>query len=200
MHEDLRDLTRIQDIKGLEQLVLLLPEKIGLPLSVNSLKNDLLVNHKTVSLWLESLKKVYLVFSVMPWSEKISRAIKKESKYYFFDWTMVNNEGPRFENLIAVSLLRLINRWNELGLGEFELRYIRNQEGKEVDFVIIKNQKPLVLFEAKKSGTDLSKTGVYFSRLLNLPYYQLTAENDVVEEYPNNNYLISAWRLLGLLG
>ncbi len=200
VREDLRDLTRIQDIKGLEQLVLLLPERIGSPLSINSLKNDVLVNHKTVSLWLESLKKVYLIFSIMPWSKRLSRAIKKEPKYYFFDWTMVRDEGARFENLIAVSLLCLISRWNELGIGNFELRYIRNQEGKEVDFVIIKNQIPIALFEAKKGGTDISKAGVYFNKLLNIPYYQLISETDIVEEYPNNIYLISAWRILGLLG
>ena len=200
IHEDLRDLTRIQDIKGLEQLVLLLPERVGSPLSINSLREDLMVNHKTVSLWLEALKKVYLVFSIMPWSKKIARAIKKESKYYFYDWTMVANEGTRFENLVAVSLLRLINRWNELGIGDFELRYIRNQEGREVDFVIVKDLEPIALFEAKKSGTDISKDGIYFSKFLNLPYYQLVSETDIAEEYPDNIYIIAAWRMLGLLG
>lgn len=196
----MRDLTRIHDIKGLEQLVLLLPERVGSPLSINSLTRDLLVNHKTVSLWLEALKKVYLIFSIMPWTKKISRAIKKESKYYFFDWTMVMDDGAKFENLIAVSLLRLVQRWNELGLGNFDLRYIRNQEGKEVDFVIVKDHEPLALFEAKKSDTNISKSGIYFNRVLNVPYYQLISSHDIVEEFPDNNYLVSAWRIMAVLG
>jgi len=200
INEDLRDLTRIRDIKGIEQLLLLLPERIASPLSINSLKDDLQVNHKTVANWLEALKKIYLVFSIMPWSKSISKAIKRENKFYFYDWTMIDNEGARFENLIAVSLLRLVNRWNELGLGNFELRYIRNQQGQEVDFVLIKDRKPLALFEAKKSETNISKSGVYFSKMLNVPYYQLVSEQDIVEAYPENRYILSSWRFLGLLG
>ena len=200
IHEDLRDLTRIQDIKGIEQLLLLLPERAASPLSINSLKNDLQVNHKTVSNWLEALKKIYLIFSIMPWSKSISKAIKKEAKFYFFDWTFVSDEGARFENAIAVFLLRLVCRWNELGLGNFELRYIRNQQGQEVDFVVIKDNAPFALFEAKKSDTDILKSGSYFSRLLKIPYYQLVSDCDIVEEYPDNRYVVSAWRFLGLLG
>lgn len=200
IHEDLRDLTRIQDIKGIEQLVLLLPERVASPLSINSLKEDLQVNHKTVSNWLEALKKVYLIFSVMPWSKSISRAIRKEEKFYFFDWTMIDDEGARFENATAVFLLRLISRWNELGLGDFELRYIRNQQGQEVDFVVIKNQKPLALFEAKKGETSISKSAVYFNKLLQIPYYQLVSDSDIAEAYPDQKYVLAAWRFLGLCG
>lgn len=200
IHEDLRELTHIQDIKGVEQLLLLLPGKIGSPLSVNSLRDDLQVNHKTVSNWLEMLKKIYLVFSIMPWSKRISRAIRKEAKFYFFDWMMVDDEGARFENAIAVFLLRLISRWNELGLGDFELRYIRNHQGQEVDFVIIKDREPLVLFEAKKTDTGISKSGIYFNNLLRIPYYQIVSDYDLVEAYSGNKYIVSAWRFLGLLG
>lgn len=200
IHEDLRELSRIQDIKGIEQILLLLPERIGSPLSLNSLKNDLLVNHKTIANWLEALKKIYLVFSLMPWSESISKAIKKEAKFYFFDWAIVNDEGARFENAIAVFLLGLVYRWNELGIGNFDLRYIRNQQGHEVDFIIIKDLKPLALFEAKKGNINLSKSGTFFSKLLEIPYYQLVADEDIMEAYPNHRYVLSAWRILPLLG
>lgn len=122
--EELRDLTRINDIKGIEQLLLLLTDKIGSPISINSLLEDLQVNYRTVENWLEAFKKIYLVFSIMPWTKKISRAIKKAQKYYFFDWPLVKNKGAQFENAVAVFLLRLISRWNELGIGNYELRYI----------------------------------------------------------------------------
>ena len=200
INEDLRDLTRIHDIKGIEQLLLLLPERVASPLSVNSLKGDLQVNHKTVTNWLEALKKIYMVFSIIPWSKSISKAIKRENKFYFYDWTMVSDEGAKFENFVAVSLLRLVNRWNELGLGDFELRYIRNQQGQEVDFVLIKDNKPFALFEAKKNEDNISKSGLYFSRMLKIPYYQIVSDKDIVEAYPENKYILSAWRFLGLLG
>lgn len=200
LYEDLRELSRIQDVKGIEQLLLMLPERVGSPLSVNGVREDLEVNHKTAVNWLEALKKIYLVFSIMPWTKSISRAIRKEHKVYFFDWTMVEDEGARFENAVAVFLMRMVERWNEMGIGDFALRYLRTREGKEVDFLVVKNQRPMVLFEAKSSESNISKHGVYFSKALKVPYFQLVMRNDIVEAYPENRYVISAWRFLGLLG
>ncbi len=200
LYEDLRDLSRIQDIKGVEQLLLMLPERVSSPLSINSLREDLKVNHRTVSNWIEALKKIYLIFSVMPWSRHIAKAIKKEPKIYFFDWTMVPKKGACFENLVAVSLLRLVCRWNELGLGDFDLRYIRNHQGMEVDFLIIKDQQPLALFEAKETDLEPTRAGAYFQKQLQIPYFQIVNHFDGIEAWPDQKYTVSASRLLSLLG
>jgi len=200
IYEDLRDLTKIQDMKGVEQLALLLPERITSPLSINSLREDLGVNHRTVSGWIEGLKKIFLIFSIMPWSKHISKAIKKENKVYFYDWTLVDNPGARFENMVAVSLLRMVCRWNELGLGDFDLRYIRNHQGKEVDFLIVKDRQPLALIEAKTTDRTLSNSGQYFKRYLNIPFYQLVENFSDVEVFKNNCYIFSAVRFLSLAG
>jgi predicted AAA+ superfamily ATPase len=198
--EDLRDLTKINDVKGIEQLMLILPEKIGSPLSVNSLREDLRVNHKTVSNWLDAFKKIYLAFSVMPYAKSISRALVKESKYYFYDWTMADDEGARFENAVAVSLLRIVNRWNELGVGDFDLRYIRNSQKQEVDFVITNGTRPLALFEAKASDDAFSPACRLFARALKVPCYQLVARADREEALPDNCFVLPAWRMLAVLG
>ncbi|MDY6861520.1 MAG: DUF4143 domain-containing protein, partial [Thermodesulfobacteriota bacterium] len=187
-------------IKGVEQLLIMLPELAASPLIINSLREDLQVNHRTIRGWIEALKKIYLVFSVMPWSRHISKAIRKEPKVYFYDWTMVTNKSSRFENLVAVSLLRMVSRWNELGLGDFELRYIRNHQGKEVDFLIIKNQEPFALFEAKESDLKPSAAVTYFKKLLKIPYFQVVAYFDGIETLPDQNYIVAAFRLLSLLG
>ena len=200
LYEDLRDLSRIQDLKGVEQLLLMLPERVGAPLSINSLREDLQVNHRTVSNWIEALKKIYLVFSVMPWSRQISKAVRKETKLYFYDWTMVSDEGACFENLVAVTLLRLVCRWNELGLGDFDLRYIRDHQGREVDFLLIKDGRPLALFEAKKSALEPNVAGSYFKSRLKIPYFQIVEHFDGVEAWPDQKYVVAAARLLSLLG
>ena len=112
----------------------------------------------------------------MPWSKKISKAIKKESKIYFYDWTMVRDRGACFENLMAVALLRLVCRWNELGLGDFDLRYVRNHQGKEVDFLIVKDLAPFALFEAKESQVEPARSGTYFQTRLQVPYFQVVEQ------------------------
>lgn len=156
IHEDLRDLTKITHIKKLETLLYLLPEKIGGPLSLNSLRQSLESAHGSISAWLSALKKVYLIFSVPPWSARLARALRKEEKYYFWDWGIVTGKGERFENFIAVQLERAVAAWNEWGRGSFKLFYYRTKDGEEVDFVIADRQKVYLLIEVKAGEENLS--------------------------------------------
>ena len=66
------------------------------------------------------------------------------------------DEGARFENLVACHLLKAVDMWNDLGLGEYALFYVRNKAKAEVDFLISKNGAPWFLVEAKTSDTKIS--------------------------------------------
>lgn len=162
LQEDLRDLTKIAQIGKLETLMYLLPERVGSPLSLNALKQVLECAHASVVLWLEALKKVYLVFSLSPWTARLSRSVRKEEKYYFWDWGMVEDPPKRFENFIAVQLQRAVSAWNELGKGNYELYYLRTKDGREVDFAIADRKRVYVLVEAKMSEENLSPQLAYF--------------------------------------
>jgi predicted AAA+ superfamily ATPase len=130
----------------------------------------------------------------------VSRAIKKEKKLYFYDWSLLSDSGSRFENLIAVTLLKMVARFNEKGLGDFEVSYIRDREKREVDFVILKKYKPIGLIEAKESDLKVSKAGKYFSRRLNVPIFQVVLNAKKIEPFPENNYIIPALHFLRLTG
>lgn len=198
--EEVRDLSRITDIKDLEMLVEILPTKVGSQLSIPSLSEDLGKKYDTIRNWIEILKGVYLVFTLRPWHKLIVRAIKKETKLYFFDWSLMADSGVRFENLLAVSLLRMAVRFTEKGLGEFEVRYIRDREKREVDFVLVKDNKPLALFEAREGGRDISKHGLFFSEKLGIPFYQIVHRAHKVEAFPGDCYIIPAENFLMLTG
>jgi predicted AAA+ superfamily ATPase len=198
--EDVRDLSRIADLKGLEHLVDLLPSRVGSPLSINSLREDLGIHHGTLVNWIEVLKELYLIFTIRPWHLNILRSIKKEAKLFFFDWSILPDPGKRFENLLALSLLRMATRFTETGLGSFEVMYIRDKEKREVDFVLIKDNQPLALFEAKDGDSEISSSGKYFSQRLGIPFYQVTHRFSKIEEYPGNSFKIPALNFLMLTG
>lgn len=198
--EDIRDITRVMDLKGLEQLILMLPDRIGSLLSINALAGDLNVHFSTVSLWIEALKKIYLIFTVKPWVGKINKAIKKERKLYFFDWTIAKNPGAKLENMISVALLRYVSRLNEYGEGNYEIGFVRNIQKQEVDFILLNDNKPVALFEVKLSGTKVDSSGYYYSKRLAVPYFQIVAETDDVQVFKGDCFIIPAWRLLALLG
>lgn len=158
LQEDLRDLTKIVHVRKLETLLYLLPERVGSPLSLNALRQPLESAHGSIRSWLEALKMVYLIFSVSPWTSRLSRSVLKEEKVYFWDWGMATSRGARFENFVAVQLQRAVAHWNETGKGPFKLHYLRTKDGQEVDFAVTNRNKVLLLVETKEAETSLSKS------------------------------------------
>jgi len=198
--EDIRDLSRITDIRGIEQLIEILPTKVGSPLSINSLREDTGCHHATITNWLEILKELYLIFTIRPWHKNILRSVKKETKLYFYDWSNVSDTGYRFENLLAVSLLRMTSRFTETGLGTFEVMYIRDKNKHEVDFVLVKDNQPIALFEAKETDTAISAPGKFFVKKLDIPLYQIVHHCNTAESFPDNCHVIPAMQFLMLTG
>lgn len=167
---DVRDLERIQDLARLELLHDRLPDTVGSTLSINSLREDLEVAHVTLAKWLLVLEKVYSVFRVSPFGPAKIKAVKKEPKLYCWDWARVQGEGPRFENLVAVHLLRLAH-WIEDTEGEkVELRYFRTVNGHEVDFVLLRERKPWIAIEVKHDDRPLDSNLKYLLERVRIPH------------------------------
>jgi predicted AAA+ superfamily ATPase len=162
VHEDVTGLERIHDLAALELLVLRLPELVGSPLSINALREDLQTSHKTVANWLAILERMYAVFRLAPFGAPKLRAVKKEQKHYQFDWTLVERPGPRFENLIAVHLLKWVSFQEDYEGRDLELRYFRDIDGREVDFIVTERRKPILAVESKLGDEPASKHLRYF--------------------------------------
>lgn len=200
LKEDLRDLSRIVHLKKLETLLYLMPQHVASPLSINSLTQPLECAHGALKSWLLALQKVYLIFSVPPWTAKLARSIRKEEKYYFWDWGLVEDEGGRFENFIAVMLLRAVSAWNEWGKGVFKLHYLRTKDGREADFAISERNKLVMIVEAKLNDTNISPNLSYFKGKLGVPLaIQVVNMRNHCSMKGANLYVMGADRLLGFL-
>lgn len=117
--------------------LLRLPELVGSLLSLNALRGDLDVSHRTVACWLDILERLYAIFRIAPFGSPKLRAIRKSQKHYHFDWSVVGDPGPRFENLVASHLLKWVHFQRDVEGRDLELRYFRDTDGREVDFVVI---------------------------------------------------------------
>ncbi len=162
VREDVRDLESVKDINLVEILYDRLPATVASPLSINSLREDLDVSHESVRRWLEIFDRLYLTFKIPPFGPPKIKAIKKEQKLYLWDWGAIENLGPRIENMVALHLLRFTH-WCEDVFGEkVELRYFRIPRKEEVDFVIIRKNKPWIAVEVKKSEQELDSNLCFF--------------------------------------
>ena len=164
VNEEIVSLEAVSDVGSMQLLALRLPDLVGSPLSLNALREDLQVSHRTVARWADIFERLYMIFRLAPFGAPTIRAVKKAQKHYLFDWNAVDDDGARFENMLAVHLLtRVVRAQDELGL-DWELRYFRDTDGREVDFVIADRSRPLLAVEAKLADRPLSKALLYFKR------------------------------------
>ena len=147
--EDIRDTEKVRALSQVELLGALLPDRVGSPLSLASLAGDVQVSPKTIINWMELLCRNYYCFRVMPYQGRLERALKKESKYYLWDWSEVKSEGARFENMIGSHLLKFCDFYRYIFGIKTELRYVRDREGREADFLVTWNSTPWFLVECK---------------------------------------------------
>jgi predicted AAA+ superfamily ATPase len=169
VNQDLASTEHIRNLPILEHLMFMLPSRTGNPLSINGLRENLEVHHATVSHWIDLLERIFYGFRLRPFSGKIERALKKEAKWYLWDWTEVEDPGIRFENLVAVHLLKYVQYINDLGLGKIDIFYLRDKQKREVDFMLTTGGKPLMLIECKLNEESPAESLVYYAKRLGVP-------------------------------
>ena len=164
VREDLADLEQVQDLGSLELLMTRLPELVGSPLSVNRVAEQLQLSHKTISKWLDILERLYAIFLVAPFGAPQIKAVKKARKHYHYDWSLIPDRAARFENLVASHLLKWIDFRTDTEGCLTELRYFRDIERREVDFVVVEDGAPVLLVECKSSDREASLPLKYLKR------------------------------------
>jgi len=161
--EDIRDSSRVQEIKQLQILSELLRQQSGQVTRYSTLAKQICVSVDTIRRWLDVLESFYYCYRIRPWYRNITTALRKDPKTYLWDWSQNPNLGARTENLIASHLLKAVHWWTDSGLGDYELYYLRTKDQKEVDFLITQNNQPWFLVEVKNSAKqDLNKHLAWF--------------------------------------
>lgn len=168
IREDIRDLELVRNITLIGIFLDQLRKRVGSLLVISNLAADLQISPKTANSWLDILEKMYLIFTVKPYTKNLSRAIQKPPKAFFYDNAdVIGDEGAVFENLVASHILKKINFLQDREGYQYELRYIRDKEGREVDFVVVRDGCIEELVEVKYSDQSVSRHLQYYANKLN---------------------------------
>lgn len=152
IRDDILEFSRVGEIRAMRVFVDMLRSRVGSPLSLASLARDLQISPTTLGRYLEILEALHIVFTVRPFHRNIARALLKEPKVYFFDTGLVQgDEGARFENACATMLLRHAHFLQDSAGRAMSLHYVRDKEGREIDFVLCENGEPAGFAECKLS-------------------------------------------------
>lgn len=185
LKQDVRDFTTISDVARLEILGDILAERSATQIVFAQLSNDLQVSLPTARRWVEALAALHLGFLIRPWSKSIAKSLRKEPKWYLRDWSGIADPGARAETFVAAHLLKAVEGWTDVGLGTFELRYLRDKQKREVDFVVIRDGKPWLLVEAKAGDGALSPALAYFQAATKAPHaFQVVVDAPFVAADP----------------
>jgi len=199
VREDLRDISRVQLLSHVEELMELITLRAGHQLSYNALREELQVALDSVRLWVGYLQRLYFVFLVRPFAGRLARAIRREPKLYLWDWSEIQDPGARFENLVASHLLKWCHFTQDWGLEPLDLHYLRDKEKREVDFLITRNRKPWVLIEAKVSDTKPSPALQHFGERLSVAAKIQVVQNCAGPGLAGNTLVLDAASFLGAL-
>ena len=163
VHEDLRDLEQVREVTRLDLLLAHLPACVGAPLSVNRLRILLQASHESVERWIAAFERLYLCYRLAPFGSAPIRAVRKERKLYFWDWSRVEDPGARFENMVAGHLLKYCHLVEDTEGHAMELRFLRDTDGREIDFVVLRDGRPEFAVECK-SGERSAATACRYMR------------------------------------
>ncbi|MGO9013519.1 MAG: ATP-binding protein [Dissulfurispiraceae bacterium] len=198
--EDILDVQAIRDIGNMKLLSDILPSKVGSLLSLNAIREDLEVSHRAVTHWMDILEAFYYHFRIYPYAAKNIRSLKKEPKLYLWDWSEIEDEAARFENLVASHLLKFVHFIVDHEGHKAELYYLRDVDKREADFLVTINKKPWFAVEVKLNDTSLSPGLLYFRERLAIPYVYQVVKKERTDMLEKGARTISAGKFLaGLL-
>lgn len=174
IHDDIADLENLRDFSRIELLAETLESRVGSLLSMRSFEEDLSASQKTIASWIDILDRVYFSFRISPFGPPKIRAVKKTQKLYLWDWSEVSSIGSRFENFVASHLLKYCHFLEDTEGDKMELRYLRDIDGREIDFVVLKNKAPIFAVECKTGERQVSKAIHYYKERTKIQkFYQV---------------------------
>jgi len=182
LREDVRDLTQIQQLDQMEMLARFLAAHSSHQLVYTNLAKTVRVSVDTVRRWIGALCALHLGFLVRPWSRNVARSLRKEPKWYLRDWAGIEDPGDKAETFVACHLLKAVENWSDMGLGTFDLGYLRDKSRREVDFIVARDGKPWFLVEVKHGDRTVAGALRYFQEQTRAPFaFQVVLDADYVD-------------------
>jgi predicted AAA+ superfamily ATPase len=176
LERDVRAVTDVRDLATFRRFVALVASRIGQVLNKTDLAAPLGVSVPTITQWLSVLEVTGQILVVPPYFESFGKRIVKSPKLYFVDSGLACHllgiettqalerssfRGALFEGFVASEIAkRRVNAGRRA-----EIYWFRDHQGLEVDFVVPRGDRRLLLVEAKASRTVRPADAVSMERL-----------------------------------
>ena len=192
LKEDVRELTHIHEISLLDMLIEALRERVSGLIVYANLAEDLLLSPHTIKNWISLIERMYIGFTITPYTKNIFRSIQKPKKMYFYDNAdCVEDRAIRLENLVATHLLKRLHFIEDYFGYRCALHYIRDRDEREVDFVTVIDKKVMELIEVKWSDEKPSSALKYYQEKLS-PKKTIQIVGNIKNSYLHKDILVTS--------
>jgi predicted AAA+ superfamily ATPase len=141
---------------------------VGRPLSVRAIAGAAGVNERRALAWTDTFHAQHAVFRLAPLPSPTAgatfRALKKGQKHYPYDWSQARTRHAQLEALVANHLLQWVESSADLANEDKRLVYFRDCDQREVDFVILDNNRPALLVQVDPVADTANRHLAYLAR------------------------------------
>ena len=164
MQKDIQDLSKVEGLGQLPNLLVTLATRIGSLLNFSDLSNGAGIPVTTLRRYIQLLHSLFLVKTLPPWSRNIGKRLVKSPKIYFIDTAILLQLlnfsegrlvqtptvlGAATENFVVLELFKQIS-WSSQRIQMF---HFRTETRNEVDLVLENEMGKIVGIEIKSSET-----------------------------------------------
>jgi uncharacterized protein len=164
LNEEIRAEQAVRLLDPFRKFLEVAAQSNGRIVNFSSIARDVDVDEKTVRSYYQILEDTLIGFFLEPFHNSIRKQVGKAPKFFFFDTGVVralsrtltldllpstNSWGDAFEHFIITEMTRLIGYSGN----QFRMHFIRTYEDQEIDVVVMRPGKPLLLIEIKSTET-----------------------------------------------
>lgn len=146
--KDIKSLVKEENIRAFNHLLYLLAENQGSTISVNSLANEVGMSSKAVNHYLDILEQTYVNYRIGSYSKNLGNELKKSCKTYLYDLGIRNIllkdfSGPERKDYGIILESFVFLKLQAILKPNMEIKFWRTKDGGEVDFILLKDRKPI---------------------------------------------------------
>ncbi len=165
LEKDIRDLSNIEGLRELPNILSLLASRSGALLNTNEISRALQISYTTLKRYLSLLEMTYLFCPLQPWSKNMGKRLVKSEKTFLIDTALAETIlrrdiatdsilfGHLLENFIAMEIRKQLS-YKKLPLTLF---HYRSTSGEEVDFILEAPDGSVIAIEVKSSSQFSTK-------------------------------------------
>lgn len=190
--QDIYQLAEIRKSNSLMNLLRILAASAGSQITYDNLARETGMHKETVERYLDLLEQNFVIFRVNSYANNIANELKKSKKIYFFDngvrnalldnfsqFSLRTDKGALFENFVASELYKIHSYQRD----RVHLYFWRTTQGKEIDFLEVKDQKIIQAIECKSSKNAKLHSCDQFTSAYGVERTVVTPEN-IFEIFP----------------